>query len=483
MPITKTPQQHAICEAVADGDRSIVVNAGPGCGKTSTSVMTMSNSGYGYKLALAFAKDIAETLRAKAPPGVTVKTSHSAGLGLLKPRFKSRVSSLSPYSKGSKHYRIVQRIFPNKFSDHFGPIAAALTTGQDLMGYGYVGGHDPADWMDIVADIPLEADDRREVAARMPKALQATMSDTSEVTFSEMLVMPLAYDLRPQFPQNRIWGDEVQDWSPTQLELARRMGSDRTLYYGFGDRFQSIYAFRGADIHAVDHFAETASAHPMPLTTSFRCPARVIELARSRNPDLTVPDGTPDGLIDTLTRVRPDDCDDDTMVICRLNAPLFSLGMRFLAEGRSVRISTNLGGTLKSIIRGLKTSDMTLFSERLELWFRDQMDYANGSPHLEGAANDKYAALRAVANRSSDVDDMLNNIDKLTKGSTGPLLTTVHKAKGLEAPRVILLKSHFLTPAGEPYTGSHALTQDEVEQEWNIWFVAITRTMSELFFA
>jgi hypothetical protein len=479
-----TYEQTVICDAVEASSQSLIIQAGPGCGKTFTNVETMKRSGYGHKMALAYNRSIADELKLKVPPGIKVQTTHAAGYAMMKSRFKSKLNTASPYAKTSKTYKIVQRAFPNKFSSNFQDISAALVMGMDKYGLGADGPTNPSDWVSVLEDCPMDADDRREVSDRLPAALTKLLEETEEITFSEMLISPLVYDLEPQFPQNRIWGDEIQDWSHVQLKLVSKLAGPNTLFYGFGDTYQSIYAFRGADIHAMDRFQETFHAQGFPLTTSFRCPLSVIELARNRNPDLTCPEGTPDGTVGHLDSLSINDCDDETMVLCRLNAPLFSFGLKFLAAGRKVRVSSNIGATLINIIRAARTDDMRLLRERLEAWYEDQLDFAKDTPHLKGAAMDKYNALINIYAESDSVADMISNIERLTKGSTGPLLSTVHKAKGLEAPKVILLKSNLFTWPGETVLfNQRELTEEEAAQEWNIWFVAVTRSMDQLYFA
>ena len=59
----------------------------------------------------------------------------------------------------------------------------------------------------------------------------------------------------------------------------------------------------------------------------------------------------------------------------------------------------------------------------------------------------------------------------------GVLLSSIHKAKGLEADRVFLIE-----PEGAPVPHPMAKQDWEIEQEWNLRYVAITRAKKELIY-
>lgn len=79
--------------------------------------------------------------------------------------------------------------------------------------------------------------------------------------------------------------DEFQDTSPIQIELVRMLRGESTRLFAVGDEFQSIYAFRGADLASFRreraHLREAAEARPdsaavLPLSGSFRSDPDVV---------------------------------------------------------------------------------------------------------------------------------------------------------------------------------------------------------------
>jgi len=60
---------------------------------------------------------------------------------------------------------------------------------------------------------------------------------------------------------------------------------------------------------------------------------------------------------------------------------------------------------------------------------------------------------------------------------TGVKLSSVHKSKGLESRRVF-----FLMPVGATCPHPMAKSSWQKEQENNLWYVAVTRAIEELYF-
>jgi len=67
-----------------------------------------------------------------------------------------------------------------------------------------------------------------------------------------------------------------------------------------GDPNQSIYGFTGADINSFNRVKDYSKAQSLPLTTSFRCPQKVIDIAQSIRPDIEG-SKTHDGVVKDIT--------------------------------------------------------------------------------------------------------------------------------------------------------------------------------------
>ena len=92
---------------------------------------------------------------------------------------------------------------------------------------------------------------------------------------------------------------------------------------------------------------------------------------------------------------------------------------------------------------------------------------------------DRIETIQAIyeSSRARTMEDLKRSISDLFSDKRAKVwLSSIHKAKGLESNRVILLYPHLLPHpnAKKPW---------EKEQEWNLKYVALTRAIAELIFA
>ena len=137
-------------------------------------------------------------------------------------------------------------------------------------------------------------------------------------------------------------------------------------------------------------------------------------------------------------------------------------------EGRDI------GKTLTTIVRSLKAKSVPNFIERVESWLAKQIERLAKSKNAEKRieqTNDIADTLKCLAQDSKSVMDIESRIVSLfqdTDSNSVPavILSSVHKAKGLEWPTVYLLSDTF--------------RQSKGGEEVNIYYVAVTRAMRSL---
>jgi ATP-dependent exoDNAse (exonuclease V) beta subunit len=114
--------------------------------------------------------------------------------------------------------------------------------------------------------------------------------------------------------------------------------------------------------------------------------------------------------------------------------------------------------------------------EKVESWLAKQIERLSPMKSPEKKieqVRDIAETLRALAQDSTFVDEITSRIESLfadTDSHSAPVvvLSTIHKAKGLEWPRVWLLAGTF----------KRGTTEGE---EANVWYVAVTRSQCDLF--
>ena len=101
------------------------------------------------------------------------------------------------------------------------------------------------------------------------------------------------------------------------------------------------------------------------------------------------------------------------------------------------------------------------------------------SPRKKATIQDKADALRAICEAHKTLGQVRSHIENLFTDPDGQkalpqkLLSTIHRAKGLEWPDIAFLDSHLLP-------SKYATHEDELQQEANASYIAITRAQQSL---
>lgn len=294
-----------------------------------------------------------------------------------------------------------------------------------------------------------------------------------------------------------VFVDEAQDLTPAQLALVQMARKPGGRIVAVGDRRQAIYGFAGADCASFQNIIDTLKAQVLPLSVCYRCPTTHLDIAREIVPSIEAREGAPAGVVQT---VKLDDvCDKvtpESLVICRSNAPLLTLAYKYIARGVSVKvmgrdIGKGLARAVKEILgRGRNALGMDLaevWGERSEKYQNretDRLKKACGNNKNRLAQRmeqleDKMLCLSAILEGADCAtgQDLLDAIDRIFSDETvknGVTMSSVHRAKGLEANHVAILEPSKL--------GVHRENNQDWqnEQETNLRYIALTRSMDTL---
>jgi superfamily I DNA/RNA helicase len=132
------------------------------------------------------------------------------------------------------------------------------------------------------------------------------------------------------------------------------------------------------------------------------------------------------------------------------------------------------------LIKNLGGNTVSEFLVNLETWQGVQTAKATGNYAASklDLVNDKIETLRCLSETVITVADLENKINSLFKDKDdvkipSVVCSTTHKAKGLEWNNVNLLSETFQSKR-------KGLTPDQVKEESNIYYVAITRARERL---
>lgn len=305
--------------------------------------------------------------------------------------------------------------------------------------------------------------------------LSKTRDPLNRISFDDMVWLPMAMNwVKPEY--DLILVDEAQDMNAPQLEMAVRLCAGRLCIVG--DDRQCIYGFRGAVPDGLGMMKARLNAQEFPLTTTYRCPKRVVFLAQEFVPDYRAADSAQDGLIDDASEdslhaiAQPGDA-----VLSRTNAQLMPLCLSLLRRNVPARIEgRDVGKQLAELAERLKAKSVPDFIERLQKWgdkMRARLAKKRDNQAALEQVNDRVATLHALAEGTESVNQMLLRIGELFSDSVdvnkpAVVFSTVHKAKGLEWNRVFIVRSTFL--------------RKRTREEENIYYVALTRAKKHLTF-
>lgn len=307
------------------------------------------------------------------------------------------------------------------------------------------------------------------------------------IDFNDQLWLVERFNLKLDV-QDFILVDEAQDTNVLQRAILKRLMGPHTRLIAVGDDCQAIYGFRGASSDALQQIVDDFSATILPLSISYRCSAAVV--AKAQQYGIIEPSPTAiAGAVRTPDKVKLADVATMQLVLCRNTAPLITLAYRMLANRIPCLIrGRDIGNGLISLIRKLagKRGTLETLYTRVEEYRTRETERAMQSRNESKAQsiNDKCDSIIALAD-SMTSDEVARGIDGLVasinalfadreeKGKV--TLSTMHKAKGLEAQHVGILDWQ-LCPS------KYAKRADQIRQEVNLQFVAITRSLDVITF-
>jgi superfamily I DNA/RNA helicase len=280
------------------------------------------------------------------------------------------------------------------------------------------------------------------------------------IDFDDMIYLPTLMSKKKMF--DTLFVDESQDLNNCQLALIDGISKR---YVFVGDRFQSIYAFRGANDKAVDEIISKYDCETMILPVTYRCPKKHVELINTLFPEIPFICGNDkEGTINTENKDNKS-YKNSELILCRNNAPLISTCFKLLKDGyRATVRGRDIGANLVALIKKSKAENI----EELDAWMSDWKDKELRNPKLtdsqRDAICDKYDCVILFAYQSKSIVDLKSMIEKIfsDENDRNVVCSSVHKAKGLEHETIRIIKPDLL--------------KMNDQQERNIKYVAYTRS-------
>ena len=489
--------QKAIFDYIQHEKGNLVVEAAAGSGKTYTLVKALSLIPQDKRVLMtAFNKDIVKELTKKVKefPNVEVRTLH--GLGMILTTRGLGIGGMKP--EGYKYTQLIYNHWQDLTKTNINKLSrnarkSFVENTKKLVDFGrFYLATTRSEMIELMVkyDIPCVADEM-DVAL---KVMAIGGKNLDSIDYTDMIWMPHIYDLHlEECEYDFIMVDECQDLNVAERNLVLRCLKEGGRLIAVGDSNQCIYGFSGSDpdsFRAIQSIPNTVS---MPLSISYRCPESVVKFAQNLVPSIEAKQGAEEGVI--LDCVSLDDVHDGDMVLCRNNAPLLQVYCKLLEQGKRAYIrGSDVGKNLQNIVIGthkdylytnLKRDGVfirlyeDLFNSRKAIMERYGISQEDAMKHETIQAKlDMIRALEVLGADLTTTEELTKKIEdifpKNDKGE-GIMLSTVHKAKGLEADNVFIACASLMP-------SKSALDEWQVQQERNLMYVAYTRAKKVLGF-
>lgn len=472
--------QQAILEWIRGETGDAIVEAVAGSGKTTTLEMawsTVQKCRPGARaMFLAFNRSVAEELR-KRLPGLEARTLHSLG----NQPTKKWIGWHAPVD--SKKYRSLATNYLRKTAtgnDRTNPyLANDLARLADLARLSLVNLTDENALNQLVEHHNIG---RRFRTIKNYLHLVGKMCDEGEalaqsghIDFTDQLWIPARRKL-PLETYDWVFIDESQDLNLAQLELVKRSRAPGGRLLFVGDAAQAIYGFAGADATALQTIERSLGAARLPLSITYRCPIEHVSAASQIVPELEPRPDAPDGTFSVLDVAKAlEVVEANDLVLSREVAPAVAI-QRYLEEGstRAYVDDQDRWKQLKGRLAAYQRKDVP--PSDLEGFLSDTIARAEASDASDDRQIDLDKALAIVIRgQAADYRGFATAIDRVFAPQVGAVrCLTIHKAKGLEADRVFLIRPDLLP---------HRLAERSWQrtQEENLLYVALTRAKEDLF--
>lgn len=482
-PFDHSPQQQAVIAHLVDPTSgSLIVEARAGSGKTTVILEAAYRATDPTILLCAFNRRIADelTLRITARGKlrgrmIKAQTLHSIGLEIV------RQSQPVELDRDATDH-LVKEVVPGVAF----PIRRAIVK---TVRYLKETCDQPVDLAQLIGQLGYtdgipEPTAAVEVALHTKAVMEASKAVRPTLDFCDMIWRPWAMNLAPRGRYRTVIVDEAQDMSLGQFFLIERLVAPGGRLIVVGDLRQEIYDWRGAAGPKIwnilrDHY----KAMVLPLTWSFRCPVNVIREAKAIVPDIDAAPGAPAGTVDTMgfsAAMREIAVGD--FFLSRTNAGAVTNAIRAHLRRAQVRVlgGHEVLGPLLDLIKRMDTKSPEGFGKTLGEWFTKECAKENRTQEQADRTEDHYTLL-AEAAKLVPPARLSTVLKEVFRDGSEPaaLFSTVHKAKGLEAERVFLLKSTFSRHQLKR-DGSRKQLADVPFEEQNIEYVGITRAISHL---
>ena len=310
---------------------------------------------------------------------------------------------------------------------------------------------------------------------------------------TDMIWLPNVMNLETKFYRfDFIFIDEAQDTTIAHQQMVDKCFKRATRFIAVGDPKQQINVWCGATQAAIDNYISRPNTKQLTLPISYRCPRLIVNKARQYSEYI---EAKPDAINGVIREdVSLYDAKGGDMILCRVISKLVEAYLNLLKGNKKAYLKGNdaVKETYLALIDSVDATRIDvscatntgliaqLYKTYFDLKYRyiDEMNIDESDvmyrPDLVNLY-DNIEALKILSDGISTVDELREKVKTIFNGDENDaiILSTIHKAKGLEANNIFILCPSLMT-------NKLAKKQWEKDAEANLNYVAITRAKQTL---
>ena len=496
MEFIPSDYQKKIFDFITKGSGNAVINAKAGSGKTTTLVEAMKLISSKEKvLFVAFNKAIEEELknRLKEYSNVDIKTYHGLGFSLLRKKIGTNKIRVNEYKYTAMINNCISTLSPESARMGKDELRQFKTNLKELIDFARFNLAETVSEIEEIAKKYGIQPIFNEIEI-VPSILEWGKNHISEIDYTDMIWLCIEREIHTRtYKYDYIFIDEAQDSSIMQQALIKKCFKRGSRFIAIGDDFQCINAFAGADHDAFQKMQNEPNTSILNLPITYRCPKKIVEFVRNTTGvEIECSNDAIEGEI--KIDVNPYEPKNNDMVLCRNTAHLVKLYMKYnRINKKSYLKGRDIGKTFKTMLwqvdnnylsRDMMTDGVfprlyerlfEIINKEISITGLDYEDVVN--TRVIADYIDSIKALEVLSEGLTWRDDLISKIETIFTDDKkdGVCLSTIHKAKGLEADNVFILCSSLMP-------SKHAKKEWEKVAEENLRYVAITRAKKTLNF-
>lgn len=479
-----TPEQEAILSWAKNGKGNAFISAVAGAGK-SFILRRCAAIWHGKSVLMAsFGKEIADTNNKQLQlmgASAVARTMHSLGNEMCRRWMAER--NIKPYMKINKTEKLLEDqdlkwTHNNDLSNLFDHMRLNFMDTDDLVSIQTLAAEQ---------DISLRTDDYR--LLRLMDKRSTELFRRGVFDHTDSIIRPVELNMNPPADFEALDAlivDEVQDFNDAQWLLVLKFVQPQTRVVLAGDGDQLIFSFLGASPEIMNHYLTRLEVQEFPLTYTFRCAHKHVEMAQRFVPRITAhPSNKPGEVRDIPLEMLPFSINGGDYLYARKVSTLMKAIVPLLLKRRPVWLAgqdRDMGKKLKKNVKWAvqKHPDLRL-RDALKEHRKETFDFLDSRGFSTSRIETKLELIDAMIEltlglgitTAKGAEDM---IDALTsKDENAILAMTVHQVKGRENPNCYFIGNR------DPEL-KKKMTEAEIAEENRVHYVAVTRSSDKFTF-